>query len=144
MKYNLKQIMRRAWSIKKLDKNNIFAICLQMAWEEVKSVMDMDIITMSVTKNETFTIDTTTGIVTGKTYRSKEFLKNRFNAKWNGIHWTVDTEMLKNALILYPVEYAEYIITEKVITSKKLVNRYDGFYCRTTYTDGSVAYALVG
>ena len=35
-KYNLSEIMKRAWEIKKEDNKNIFAICLKMAWEEAK------------------------------------------------------------------------------------------------------------
>lgn len=35
-KYNLSKIMRRAWEIKKQNKENIFSICLQIAWEERK------------------------------------------------------------------------------------------------------------
>ena len=34
--YNLSKIMKRAWEIKKEDSNNIFAICLKMAWGEAK------------------------------------------------------------------------------------------------------------
>ena len=36
MKYNLKSIMKKAWEIKKENKENIFSICLKMAWEEAK------------------------------------------------------------------------------------------------------------
>lgn len=36
MKYNLTSIMKRAWEIKKENQDNIFAICLKMAWEEAK------------------------------------------------------------------------------------------------------------
>lgn len=35
-KYNLSKIMKRAWEIKKEDVKNIFSICLQMAWKEIK------------------------------------------------------------------------------------------------------------
>lgn len=37
MKETLKKVMKRAWEIKKEDKRNIFAICLKMAWAEVKA-----------------------------------------------------------------------------------------------------------
>ena len=37
MKYNLKDIMKRAWELKRKNNKNIFAICLQMAWEEAKN-----------------------------------------------------------------------------------------------------------
>lgn len=36
-KYNLSKIMKRAWEIKRQDINNIFAICLEMAWTEEKN-----------------------------------------------------------------------------------------------------------
>lgn len=36
-KYNLSEIMKRAWGIKKEDSENIFSICLKMAWAEAKS-----------------------------------------------------------------------------------------------------------
>lgn len=32
-----KEIMKRAWEIKKENKMNIFSLCLQMAWEEYKN-----------------------------------------------------------------------------------------------------------
>lgn len=35
-KYDLSVIMKRAWELKKEDSNNIFSICLKMAWEEEK------------------------------------------------------------------------------------------------------------
>lgn len=37
MKYNTSTIMKRAWSIKKENTNNIFALCLKMAWAEAKA-----------------------------------------------------------------------------------------------------------
>lgn len=38
MKYNLKNIMKRAWEIKRTDDENIFSLCLKMAWAEVKAI----------------------------------------------------------------------------------------------------------
>lgn len=38
MKYNRKEIMKRAWEIKKEDNRNLFSICLKMAWEEAKGM----------------------------------------------------------------------------------------------------------
>jgi len=35
-KFNLSQIMKRAWEIKKENTENIFAECLRMAWMEAK------------------------------------------------------------------------------------------------------------
>ncbi|MDO5293301.1 MAG: hypothetical protein Q4F05_11175 [bacterium] len=36
MKYNLKQIMKRAWVIKRKNKKNLFGPSLKMAWFEFK------------------------------------------------------------------------------------------------------------
>lgn len=41
MKYNLSEIMKRAWTIKRENKNNIFSLCLKMAWGEAKSKPEM-------------------------------------------------------------------------------------------------------
>ena len=35
-KYNLRNIMKRAWQLKKENNENIFAICLKIAWKEAK------------------------------------------------------------------------------------------------------------
>ena len=140
-KYNLSVIMKRAWEIKREHKDNIFATCLKMAWEEIKSPKR---ITMNVIRNETFTIDMETGMVTGKTYHARTFLKENFNAKWDGYCWTIDIEKLHRELTTCAGYYKKYIVAEKEIASQKLVNRYDGFYSRDTYADGSVSYTFVG
>lgn len=36
MKYNKKEIMKKAWEIKKENKKNIFSLCLKMAWAIAK------------------------------------------------------------------------------------------------------------
>lgn len=36
-KYNVSEIMKRAWEIKKENEENIFSECLKMAWAEAKS-----------------------------------------------------------------------------------------------------------
>lgn len=35
--YNVSEIMKRAWEIKKENNDNIFSLCLKMAWEEAKN-----------------------------------------------------------------------------------------------------------
>lgn len=37
MKYNLSEIMKKAWEIKKENAENIFSECLKIAWAEVKN-----------------------------------------------------------------------------------------------------------
>lgn len=46
MKFDLSKIMKRAWEIKKEDKRNIFSICLEMAWEEIKEAANKKIATI--------------------------------------------------------------------------------------------------
>ncbi len=41
MKYNKSEIMKRAWELKKANKNNIFRLCLKMAWEEAKTKSEL-------------------------------------------------------------------------------------------------------
>lgn len=36
MKYNMKEIMIRAWDIKRENTENMFSLCLKMAWAEAK------------------------------------------------------------------------------------------------------------
>lgn len=42
-RYNLSEIMKRAWEIKKENNENIFAICLKMAWAEAKGSKELTI-----------------------------------------------------------------------------------------------------
>lgn len=37
-KYNLSGIMTRAWELKKTNTENIFSVCLKMAWDEAKGL----------------------------------------------------------------------------------------------------------
>lgn len=39
-KANLKGIMKRAWEIKREHKDNIFSLCLKMAWAEAKAAVE--------------------------------------------------------------------------------------------------------
>ena len=109
---------------------------------------------MNVCGRETFTVDTNTGKVTGKTYNSKEFLKDNFAAKWDSESktWTVDTNKFNDEMDNYPDYYKKYIVSEeptttaaaKEIISKELVNRNDGFYNHVVYADGTHGYIFVG
>jgi len=40
MKYNKKEIMKKAWEIKKENANNIFGLCLKMAWAIAKKAAE--------------------------------------------------------------------------------------------------------
>ena len=41
-KHNLAKIMKRAWQLKKENKENIFGECLKMAWAEAKKEADLN------------------------------------------------------------------------------------------------------
>lgn len=36
MKYNMNEIMTRAWEIKRENTENMFSLCLKMTWAEAK------------------------------------------------------------------------------------------------------------
>lgn len=82
-------------------------------------------------------------------------VKDNFDAKWDAESrvWTVDADKFNAELNSYPDYYKKYIVEDttatatsaaKVIISKKLVNRNDGFYSYVEYSDGTHAYILVG
>lgn len=147
-KYNLSKIMKRAWELVKEFGLSI-SEGLKKAWKDAKNMRAK--VKMCVSGKETFTVDVQTGRVYGKTYNSKKFLKDNFNAKWNpeNKEWTVDVDKFNSDLDSYPEYYKKYIIEEfssetKKIVSKKLVNRYDGFYNYVEYADGTHEYIFVG
>ncbi|MFG6393088.1 MAG: hypothetical protein K1W24_02695 [Lachnospiraceae bacterium] len=43
MKYNKSAIMKRAWTIKKSNPQNIFGLCLKMAWAETKEIIEVEV-----------------------------------------------------------------------------------------------------
>lgn len=149
-KYNLSKIMKRAWELVKKTAHTM-SEALKKAWKEAKGMK----IEMCVVGKETFTVDTATGIVTGKTYHAREFLKDNFNAKWDGSFWAVDTDKFNSEIEKYADYYKKYIVSTcskvsanitvaKTIVSKKLINCNDGFYSLVTYTDGSTDKIFVG
>ena len=152
-KYNLSNIMKRAWEmVKKLG----FGIseALKKAWKEAKAMKE-EIIKMTVVRNEIFTVNTTTGEISGKTYNAKEWLKKSFDAKWNKETrtWFAKPEEIKEELAKYPGYYESYIVKESEeveatendeIIKKELVNRNDGFYSKNTHKSGKITYSFVG
>lgn len=150
-KYNLSKIMRRAWELVKKAAQTM-SEALKKAWKEAKGMK----IEMCVIGKETFKIDTVTGIVTGKTYNAKEFLKDNFDGEWDkeNRQWTVNTDKLNEELTKYADYYKKYIVSKtentapvkaaKEIASKRLVNGNDGFYSIVTYTDGTTDRVFIG
>lgn len=147
--YDLSAIMKKAWTTYRKFQSFIpslpFAECLRRAWAEAKNPRTD--VTMCVIGKETFTVDVRTGIVTGKTYNSRKFLKDNFNAAWDGQHWTVDVEKYNSEMEKYPSYYKKYIVAEHSkadLTCKETLNLNDGFYVRNCYSDGSHRDVFIG
>lgn len=146
-RYNLSNIMRRAWELVRKSAMTISS-GLKKAWDEAKN--PEKIVTMNVYRKETFTINTKTGIISGNTYHAKEWIKKNFDAKWDAAnrYWIASPERIEKEL-KYENYYKLYIVEEAVksddeIVNKRLVNRNDGFYCECTHKSGKVSYAFVG
>lgn len=150
-KYNLSNIMKRAWEmVKKLG----FGIseALKKAWKEAKGMKE-EIVKLNVVGRETFTVNTVTGEISGKTYNSKDWIKRNFDAKWNPEKksWFADPETIKRELENTRY-YEKYIVSvsEKAtnendeIVKTELVNKNDGFYIKNTHKSGKITYSFVG
>lgn len=109
---------------------------------------------MCVVRRELFTVDTATGVISGKTYNAKEWIKRNFEAKWNKEEkcWMADPELIQKELeneryyslyIVEEEENTEAVDTDEIV-SKKLVNRNDGFYSENTHRSGKITYTFVG
>lgn len=131
-------------------------------------------IKMNVVGNENIIVNTETGEISGRTYNAKDWIKRNFGATWNKEKkaWTADPAEIKEELTKNASYYEKYIIsdteetkevskqeikekkhnesTEKIeenndeIVDESLVNRYDGFYKKTTYKSGKVTYSFIG
>lgn len=95
----MKNVMTRAWEIAREAVKNFggkvkefFAQSLALAWGEVK--MNNEIKCFLPQANVEVEVNLVTGVVTGDTYKAKEVLKKRFNAKWdsNIKSWVLDTK----------------------------------------------------
>ena len=150
-KYNLSKIMKRAWELGKKAGMTISS-GLKKAWKEAKNMGKK--IKMCVVRRELFTVDTATGVISGKTYNAKEWIKRNFEAKWNKEEkcWMADPELIQKELeneryyslyIVEEEENTEAVDTDEIV-SKKLVNRNDGFYSENTHRSGKITYTFVG
>ena len=78
-KYNLSQIITAAWNYVKYLKVSL-SEGLKKAWIDAKIIRKP----ATIKCGDMFTVDAVTGIVSAKPYKSREFLKKEFHAKWNG------------------------------------------------------------
>lgn len=153
-KYNLSKIMKRAWELVKKAGMTISS-GLKKAWKEAKNPMKKNI-KLNVIGRETFTVNTVTGEITGKTYNARKFIKDNFNAKWNpdGRKWVADPETIKEEFTKCAKYYEKYIVSdsdseevdesEDKIIRAELINRWDGFYTENIHASGKVTYTFVG
>ena len=108
-------------------------------------------------RNDTITLDTETGNITGGTYSMKDVIKNDLYATWNPDLRVWHNDDLQSVLD----KFGEYLHrcsglkTDEVsgkaesgkaldIIDKQLVNGIDGFYAIYTYSDGSHKKVFVG
>lgn len=150
-KYNLSNIMKRAWELVKKVGFGI-SEALKKAWKEAKGMKE-EIVKLNVVGRETFTVNTATGEISGKTYNSKDWIKRNFDAKWNPEKkvWLADPETVK-AELANTRYYEKYIVSDigevttenDEIVKSELVNRNDGFYSKNTHRSGKITYSFVG
>lgn len=152
-KYNLSTIMKQAWNTYKkfqsLNTKLSFAECLKRAWSEAKElarIIAMPVIEMRVARHDSFTINTLTGVISGKTYTAKDFIKSNFKATWDGAEkcWIADPEAIRKEIAENAAYYKKYVVSKDEAVDRKLVNGNDGFYSRITYASGKTEYAFVG
>lgn len=148
-KYNLSEIMKKAWEIRKADKKS-FSESLRISWKIAKASLSKNI-SFEFVSNEEVTIDMETGIVSGKTYNSRNRIKKDFSGKWDGKAWTVDVEKVVNEMKKIAVTYAEVYIVDvkksvKTIIKKWLVpdEKGEGYLAYTKWSDGTVTSCIFG
>lgn len=153
-KYNMSKIMRRAWALVKKMGMTI-SDGLKKAWKEAKTIVE-EKLKLNVIGSEIFTVNTSTGEITGKTYNAKDWIKRNFNAKWDSAKkiWVANAAELKAELAKNEKYYAKYIVSDSAATArnlendeiinKELVNKSDGFYSKNIWKSGRVTYTFVG
>lgn len=57
-KYDLSKVMKRAWELKKENTKNIFSVCLQISWKEIKEGAKMRKEITKDYENNTLTLTT--------------------------------------------------------------------------------------
>lgn len=148
-KYNLSDIMKKAWEIRK-SKDKTFSESLKISWKIAKACASKSI-TFEFVSDEKMTIDMETGIITGKTYNSRNKIKKDFSGKWDGKNWTVDINSVILEMQRYAVVYAEVYLVGAVNASKTVVKNWlvpdekiEGYISVTKWSDGTITRSIVG
>lgn len=126
-------------------------------------------IKMNVVGYDNIIVNTETGVISGKTYPAKDWIKRNFEAKWNKEDkvWMADPELIKEELTKNAHYYEKYIVSEDEpeeveeeakeesaeeskgneedeIVEQYLENRNDGFYWVTVTKSGKINRRYVG
>lgn len=148
-KYNLSGIMKKAWEIKKVNKKS-FSESLKISWKIAKASVSKNV-TFEFVSGEEMTIDMETGVVSGKTYNSRNRIKKDFGGKWDGKVWTVDISKVVGDMKKFATTYAEAYIVDvkksvKTAVKKWLVpdERGEGYLVCTKWSDGTVTSCIFG
>lgn len=148
-KYNLSAVMKKAWEIRKTSKKS-FSESLKISWKIAKTSGAKDA-TFEFVSGEKIKIDMESGIVSGKTYNSRNRIKKDFAGKWNGKVWTVDVEKVVDDMKKFAVTYAEVYIVDvkksvKTVVKKWLVpdEKGEGYLTYTKWSDGTVTSCIFG
>lgn len=110
-------------------------------------------IKMNVVGKEIFTVDTETGIISGQTYGAKKWIKETFEARWDGDKkaWVASTSVI--AKEFEDTRYCKsYIVDQdlivdgkieikkeekKTVVNRRMVDDNSEYYTRVTYSDGT-------
>ena len=148
-KYNLSEIMKKAWEIRKTNKKS-FSESLKISWKIAKCSM-AETVTFEFLDGEEMTIDMETGVVSGKTYNSRNRIKKDFSGKWNGKIWTVDVDKVIDNMKKFAVTYAELYIVDVKKSVKTAVKKWlvpdetsESYWAYTKWSDGTVTSCIFG
>lgn len=85
-RYNLSNIMKKAWGRKKRYPRVSFSTCLKDAWREAKQAVlakEMPEVVDVMFNGHDLTINLENGEISGETYEERKHIKYIFDAKWN-------------------------------------------------------------
>ena len=85
-RYNLSNIMKKAWETKKRYPRKSFSSCLKDAWREAKREVlakEMPEVVDVMFSGRDLTINLENGEISGETFEVKKHIKYIFDAKWN-------------------------------------------------------------
>lgn len=107
-------------------------------------------IKMNPVGRDIITVDTESGIISGKTYASKQWIKDNFKAEWDGDRkvWIADPQVIATELenTRYYTKYlvdtdiivdGKIAIAEKTIVRTEMIEGEHEYFKKVTYSDGT-------